>query len=221
MRGMGVRIWGTGLVAAAVIAAVTASGAPVVQAAEATQGLTWAEVSYTSGLTADDADKAVAATPPGTPDVMVRKWACELPIRIYYTAQSTPDLVRVRRELEYPVRYLRDLGYDVTIVRDVAYQSEYPQTGIGDVLLVAAVDDANAARLQGDDLLALTEPMAIGPTITSAQVTVATEGITSAVLLHEFGHVLGLPHKDGSVMGVTDASALGFDPSETAAVDCR
>jgi hypothetical protein len=49
----------------------------------------------------------------------------------------------------------------------------------------------------------------------------STNGMSSDVILHEVGHVLGLDHKDGTVMTATADSGLGFDAAETAAIDCR
>jgi hypothetical protein len=225
VRGMGVKKWGAGLVAAALISAVTASGAPVV-AAPAVLSVPFApktlKLSY--DLPATLADKQVAETPRiAAPDKMTSRWACTLPIRIYYAAAPGVDARTVVKELAYPVEYLRDLGYTVQIVREVAYHADYrtPVTP-GDVLLVVPLSQADAKVLRKNDWWAMTEPMEIGNVITSAKITVdGLGGLASDTLTHELGHVLGLDHKPGTVMNERVGAAIAFDPAETAAIDCR
>jgi hypothetical protein len=222
---MGVRRWWAGLVVAALISGITASGAPVV-AAPAVMSVPFApkplKLSY--DLPATLAYKQVAETPRiATPDKMTGRWACTLPIRIYYAAAPGVDSRTVVKQLEYPVEYLRDLGYTVDIVREVAYRADYktPVTP-GDVLLVVPLSQADAKVLRKNDWWAMTQPMEIGNVITSAKITVdGLGGLASDTITHELGHVLGLDHKPGTVMNERVGAAIAFDPAETAAIDCR
>jgi hypothetical protein len=225
---MGIKKWGAGLVAAALISAITASGAPVVAAQEApaVMAVPFApkplKLSY--GLPATLADKQISETPRiATPDKAASRWACTLPIHIYYAAAPGVDSRAVVKQLEYPVEYLRDLGYSVEIVREVAYRADYktPVT-LGDVLLVVPLSQADAKVLRKNDWWAMTQPMEIGNVITSAKITVdGLGGLASDTLTHELGHVLGLDHKPGTVMNERVGASIAFDAAETAAIDCR
>jgi hypothetical protein len=225
---MGVKKWGADLVVAALISAVTASGAPVVAAQEApaVMAVPFApkplKLSY--GLPATLADKQVAETPRiAEPDKTASRWACTLPIHIYYAAAPGVDSRAVVKQLEYPVEYLRDLGYTVDVVREVAYRSDYraPVTP-GDVLIVVPLSQADAATLRKNDWWAMTEPALVGNQIETAKITVdGAGGLASDTLTHELGHVLGLDHKPGTVMNERVGAAIAFDAAETAAIDCR
>jgi hypothetical protein len=144
-------------------------------------------------------------------------------MHIYYAAAPGVDDRVIVKQLEYPVEYLRALGYTVQVVREVSYLAGYrTPTTPGDVLLVVALSGADAKFLRGQNWIAMTERTFVGRSIPSAKTTVdGRSGLASDVLLHEFGHILGMEHKEGSVMGVTDTASLPFDAAETAAVDCR
>jgi len=215
---MGVKHWGAGLVAAALISAVSASGAPAVQASPAPKP--WALV---YDLPASDATGYVTQTPHAAPDKVVGRWACNLPVHIYYAAAPGIDDRVIVKQLEYPVAYLRGLGYNVTITREVSYRPGYhTPTTHGDILLVVALSGADAKYLQDQNWYAMTERNFVGKSIVAAKTTVdGGSGLSSEVLLHEFGHILGLEHKPGAVMGIPTNTSVAFDAGETAAVDCR
>jgi hypothetical protein len=227
---MGVRTWWIGLVAAAVISAVTASNAPVVQAQEApiTQTIpaVLAPWSMPYDLPASLADRIVAETPRNAaPDELDGRWSCKLPIRIYYAAPTSGDASSLVKQLEYPVRYLRDLGYTVETLREVAYQIDYKvPTAPGDVLVIAQRSAADLTYMHSLGFVAFAEAPVVSGAITSAKITIdANRGLRSDVLLHELGHVVGLQHKPGTVMAeaASDNDSVALDPAETAAVDCR
>lgn len=221
--GMGMRIWGVGLVAVMAAMSVTASTAPVVQASTSEAGLTAPE--FLSELPASLADAKVANTPhTEKPDKIGARWACKMPMRIFYAGAPDIDEQRILRELAYPVRYLQDLGYDVQVARQVAYQYDYSvPTKPGDVLLVVTTTDAPKTALGPTSDWATTEfTSEAWKAIRSAKITVdGKQGLPSDVILHELGHVLGLPHKDGTTMTASGGSTGAFDAAETAAVDCR
>jgi len=219
---MGVRNWGIGLVAAVVIAATTASSAPVVQAAEVPAVVTEWSPSY--DLPAALADKNVAATGKASkPEKLEWRWACNQPINIYYAASTSEDSDSLVRQLEYPVRYLQNLGYKVRIMREVAYQADYKApTTPGDVLVIAPRSNADLSHMHAIGARAYVDTPGANGVITSAIITAdATRGLASDVIFHEFGHVLGLPHKPDTVMAEAETDSVALDTAETAAIDCR
>lgn len=214
---MGVKKWGSCLIAVGIISAVTASAAPAVPAVSKPWALVF-------DLPASAATQYVAETPRlVAPDNIGGHWACDLPIHIYYAAAPGVDDRAIVRQLEYPVAYLRGLGYNASIVREVSYHAGYrTPTTRGDVLLVVALNGADAKYLQDQNWYAMTERNVVGRSIVAAKTTVdGGSGLSSEILLHEFGHILGLEHKPGSVMGIPNNTSVAFDAGETAAVDCR
>jgi len=174
------------------------------------------------------ADALVAETPVAAPDHMDSKWAsCTLPITLDYTAGPGVDPAEVRASLYYPIRYLQNLGYVAALGNQVDFVPNMPTPATpGTVLVIAAKDrDQMPVLATHPKYLAGTNYGPGWPALVSASIEVdaGDGGLNSSTLLHELGHVLGLGHKDGTVMRETysKGGAAGFDAAETAAIDCR
>jgi hypothetical protein len=216
-----------GLVAAVVAAAALAGcGAHAAAAPEPTPK-TKAVVAVSqkwmgaTDLTGLDALDAVA----GTPSVAAKRpavdWSCNQPMTITVAAGPGVDEARVRQQLQYPVAYLGALGYDVRLTGSTAYVPgmQEPAT-IGSVVVAVTNRAADDSELVG--ARAISWRGQTGSHYTSATITVdGRDGLAGDIVLHEFGHVLGLDHKDGTVMAARGEAPVIFDAAETAAIDCR
>ena len=225
---MGVKHWGAGVLAAAVISGLSGASAPVVEAAAVVESAPQqapSEWQPTYDIDPSVADKLIAATPTGAaPDHREAVWDCSLPINIDYAAAPGTDLDKLREQMAYPVRYLQGLGYYAAIGNEVPYTLSMPVPSTpGTVVVVVTSDRTEQPGLAYGTHRAAARSWGATPGVTTnGRISImSTNGMSSDVLLHEVGHILGLSHKDGSVMTATAVSGLGFDPAETAAVDCR
>lgn len=211
---MGMKYWGIGALAAVLVSVLTGASAPAVEAAP----VKWAP---TYNIDPAKAYDLVAATPTGvTPAVVSNSWACDLPITVDYAAGAGVDPATVRQELAYPIRYLQALGYFVGIGEEVAYTTNTPiPTTPGTILVVSTNNPDDQPRFVPRKTIGFASWN--DDQTTSAVVGTLEEGLSSDVLLHEIGHVLGLSHKDGTVMTASNDGDIGFDAAETAAIDCR
>lgn len=217
---MGMKHWGIGALAAILVSVMTGATTPAVEAAPTVEAapVQWAP---TYNIDPAKAYDLVAATPTDAdPAPLANSWSCDLPITIDYAAATGVDAATVRQELAYPVRYLQALGYFVGIGTEVTYTTNAPIPATPGTILVVATNNP-------DDQPRFVPRKTIGfaswndDQTTSAVVGTLNEGLSSDVLLHEIGHVLGLSHKDGTVMTASNDGDIGFDAAETAAIDCR
>lgn len=219
---MGERI-ALGVVAVLVACGLSAAAAPV-QAAPVVEAVEVAPAKWHPTLNIDPnrADEIVSATPHAEPDAIEAKWlSCGLTMNIDYSVEPGIDAAVVRDQLAYPVRYFQALGYTAAIGLEVPYAGEPPVPTVpGEILVVV---EKNSKKLQDNRWLAVTTFTAVDSHIQAARIIVdEAGGLSSDVLLHELGHVAGLPHKSGSVMDIPAPSApIHFDAQETAAIDCR
>lgn len=192
--------------AAAPVQAVTAEAAPV-------------EYHPTYDIDPDLADKFVAETPRGAvAETVARPWDCSLTLNLDYAAGPGVDVKKLREQMAYPVRYLQNLGYVAAIGNEVPYAPNMPMPATpGIVLVVATNNRAEQSGLASGTHRAFGEDNGAGGRIS----VMATNGMASDVILHELGHILGLQHKPGTVMAEGATDSVSFDPSETAAIDCR
>jgi len=225
---MGVKHWGAGVLAAAVISGLSGASAPAVEAApvvEADPQQTPSEWQPTYDIDPSLADELIAATPTGaTPDPRKAVWDCGQPINIDYAAAPGVDLDKLLEQLAYPVRYLQGLGYYAAIGNEVPYTLNMPVPSThGTIVIVVTGDRTEQSGLANGTHRGAARSGGVAPGMTSAgRVSImSTNGMSSDVILHEIGHILGLDHKDGTVMTETAISGLGFDAAETAAIDCR
>ena len=176
-------------------------------------------------LTAADALAAVAATPVSdTPAKLEGAWGCSTPITVRPEAGPGVEIGEVYHQLDYSVGYLTALGYRVAVGAPAAYEpnAEAPAK-VGTVTIVVTSQPQDQEQLGADKgNRAVTLTSEEGGRIGSAAIVVdAKRGLAGDILLHEFGHVLGLGHKDGTVMQAKGASPVVFDADETAAVTCH
>ena len=163
-----------------------------------------------------------AAIQGGTPLPVTSRWACDRPMQI---SVATPDgfAQQTYKALDYTVSYLQALGYSVGMAAPTAYQSDITeQPATGTVLVVVAPYHQDQVTL-GDSTG--TADLRGGADIKSAIVLLdgSRKGMNPDIILHEFGHVLGLDHREhGTVMTIGwDANSGHFDADETATVSCR
>lgn len=165
-----------------------------------------------------------ASAPTPTP-LEAWRWSCSLPMVITPSAGPGVKVNDVVRELQMPVSYLRSLGYDVTIGQPAKYVRNAPMAQtVGQVSIVATRHGKDQAELAG--AAARTVPNTSGHDALAATIYVDTDpqigDLSADVLLHELGHVLGLGHKDHTVMTAAwDVHPIAFDRGQLAAVDCR
>lgn len=219
---MGERV-ALGVVAVLVVCGLGGAAAPAVSAAPSIAPAAPAEWQPTYDIDPNLADKLVAETPRGVvPDALEAKWlSCGLTMNIDYSVEPGIDAAVVRDQLAYPVRYFQALGYTAAIGLEVPYEGEPPVPTVpGEILVVV---EKNSKKLKDNRWLAVTTFTAVNSHIQAARIIVdEAGGLSSDVLLHELGHVAGLPHKHGSVMDIPAPSApIHFDAQETAAIDCR
>lgn len=221
---MGVKNWGAGALAAVLVGVMAGALVPAVEAAPAPPAPV-AEWQPTYDIDPGLADELIAATPAGAaPDPLEAVWACGLPINIDYAGAPGVDLDKLREQMAYPVRYLQGLGYYAALGNEVPYTVNMPVPSTpGTIIVVVTGDRAEQSGLAYGTHRAAGRAAGTTPDeTTSGRISVmSTNGMSSDVLLHEVGHVLGLDHKDGTVMTATAVSGLGFDAAETAAIDCR
>lgn len=219
---MGVKNWWIGALAAVLVSVIPAAAAPV-----ETSPPPWAPSEWqpTYSIDPDLADELIASTQTGaSPDQRVAVWDCSLPINIDYAAAPGVDRDKLRDQLAYPVRYLQGLGYYAAIGSEVTYEPNMPLPSVAGTVVIAVTSDrSELPGLAGGTNRgsALRGGITPGSTMTGRISIMSTNGMSSDVVLHELGHILGLSHKDGTVMTATADSGLGFDPAETAAIDCR
>lgn len=178
-----------------------------------------------TSLTAADGKAAIeAATRPVKADATTWRWGCQRPMTIRPAAGPGVSISEVQRQLEYPVAALRALGYDVTVGAPIPYRrdaEEAMQRGRVDVVVTAHARE----QVELDGKSARTIPNLVGRQALSATVILDADpkvGVLAGdILLHELGHVIGLDHKDGTVMAESWTAPAGFDAAEVAAVDCR
>ena len=178
-------------------------------------------VSVPEKFTAETA-REFAAINGGTPLPVKSRWACSQPMHISVAAPDGFEQ-QAYRSLYYPVAYLQALGYNVGMVAPTAYQSDITdQPAAGTVLLVVAPYHQDQSALGINNGAAY---LSAGAATRSALVILdgSQEGLDPDVVLHEFGHILGLSHRNaGSVMQESWAANTGhFDADETATVACR
>jgi hypothetical protein len=131
------------------------------------------------------------------------------------------DEAKIRQQLQYPVAYLEALGYDVHVAGASPYRPgmQEPETW-GNVIVAATNRPADDPELVGSRGLSWRGK--VDDHYVSATITVdAHRGLAGDIILHEFGHVLGLEHKDGTIMAARGEAPVVFDAAETAAIDCR
>lgn len=178
----------------------------------------------TSLSAADGVAAIAAATRPAKADPTTWRWGCQRPMTIRPSAGPGISIADVRRQLEYPVAALRALGYDVTVGEPIPYRhdAEEPRER-GRVDVVVTADASEQVELEGKSARAI--PNLSGRQALAATVILDADpkvGVLAGdILLHELGHVVGLDHKDGTVMAESWTAPAGFDASEVAAVDCR
>jgi hypothetical protein len=172
------------------------------------------------------ADKLIAETPRGValPDKTSARWDCHLPMSINYSVAPGVDRANLLRQMAYSVRYLNGLGYYAAVGYEVPYEINAPMPAMpGSVLVIATPDRSEQSGLAGKTYRGYAQWA--GETSKESErglvTLMSTNGMSSDVILHEIGHILGLEHKDGTVMTATAVSGLGFDAAETAAIDCR
>jgi hypothetical protein len=148
-------------------------------------------------------------------------WACNQPMHISVAA---PDAFaeQAYKSLAYTVAYLQGLGYDAGIVAPTAYESDMTdQPHAGTVLVVVAPYHQDQPTMGDSTGYADFDN---GAVTRSAVVFLdaSRQGLNPDIILHEFGHVLGLDHRHvGSVMDESWAANSGhFDADETATVTC-
>ena len=211
---MGMGNWGVGALAVVMLSVMTGASAPI----ETVAPVDW-EPTY--NIDPAKAYELVAATPSGaTPEKLANSWACDLPITFDYAAGAGIDPATVTQELAYPVRYLQALGYFVGVGEQVPYVTNAPLPKTPGTILVVATNNPDDQPLFAPQNTIAFSSWNDDQT-TSAVIGALPKGLSSDVLLHEVGHVLGLSHKDGTVMTVSNYGSIGFDAAETAAIDCR
>lgn len=219
---MGVRNWGAGVLAAAMVCVMTGAVAPVEMPAQQRAPSEWQP---TYDIDPSVADELVAATPTGAaPDHRDGVWDCSLPINIEYATAPGVDRDKLLEQMAYPVRYLQGLGYYAAIGNEVPYALNMPVPSTPGTIIVVVTDDRTeqTGLAYGTHRAAGRSGGAIPGATTNGRISImSTNGMSSDVILHEVGHVLGLDHKDGTVMTASNDGALGFDAAETAAIDCR
>ena len=206
------------------VAALLAAMATLTAPSSAHPATTASTSSGRTNLTAIQADAAVAATGTAPADATAWRWSCSLPMAIHPSAGTGVTDAQLRAQLVYPVEYLRDLGYNVTVGASVPYVREMALADQpGEVVVTATTNAAEQPVLAGDaarswmnksgrDALAATVVVKANP---------AVGELAGDILLHEFGHVVGLNHKHGTVMDTSWDAPATLDAAEVAAVDCR
>lgn len=176
-------------------------------------------------LDPDLADHVVAeTTQDAEPDPITWAWAsCQLQITLNYSAGPGVEADTILRQLAYPIRYLQALGYSAAIGEEIPYTANPAvPTEPGEVLVVATTNRDDIPTLKDSHYRAWAENGAGWPLQTTGRIDIdATRGLSSLVILHELGHIIGLPHKEGTVMSKDGTASNGFDAAETAAIDCR
>lgn len=162
-----------------------------------------------------------ASEPVGTPLARAWTWPCDQPMRISIAASPGWTGEQVYDDLQYAVAYLQALGYDVSVVAPSTYRANLTQadapTSRGDITVAVAPYRADQPALDGG----------VGITYADASsalmiLDASRGGLLPDVILHEFGHVLGLDHREvGSVMSEGWANSGHFDADETATVTCH
>jgi hypothetical protein len=158
-----------------------------------------------------------AAITGGTPLKVESRWPCDQPMQISIAAARGWSGEQVYGDMLYAITYLQALGYDVQVVGPSAYTSNMTQVPAGAVTVAVAPS--------AEDQVALGENL-VGVTLLSGQsalviLDASQGGLAPDVILHEFGHVLGLDHREvGSVMSEGWSNSGHFDADETATVIC-
>jgi hypothetical protein len=171
-------------------------------------------------FTAETAQEFAAITG-GTPLRVESRWDCAQPMRISIAAAPGWSGEQVYNDMLYAVSYLQALGYDVAVVGPTTYKSnmnDVPTTP-GAITVAVAPNRSDQTRLA--NAVGITRSSDSGD---SALILLDASrgGLLPDVILHEFGHVLGLDHREaGTVMSQGWDNSGHFDADETATVVCH
>ena len=169
----------------------------------------------------------VAQTVSAPAETMPWKWSCAMPMTVTPIAGPGVTLDQIDAALVLPVQTLTDLGYNVTVGEPATYHRDVQAAEHPGQVIVVATDQADQ-QPELDGAAARTLPNvngANGSQILAATIVVdadpAVGDLSGNILTHEFGHVLGLDHRPGTVMALTWDAPDTFDAAETAVIDCR
>lgn len=146
-------------------------------------------------------------------------WDCATPINISIAAAEGWSNEQVHENLQYAVAYMQALGYTVNIVGPGPYAKDLTSIPEEPGLVVVAVAPNRSEQVNLKN--------GVGVTLNDSDsalilLDASRGGLRPDIILHEFGHLLGLDHREvGSVMSSGWANSGHFDADETATVVCH
>jgi hypothetical protein len=209
------------LASIAAVAVLGACGAASAQpAAKPGPTATPVAASKPTSLTVEDAQRYAATESGGHPLRKVAdSWDCSTPINISIAAAPGWSGQQVYGALEYSIAYLQALGYQVNVVGPSTYAKDMVSVPTESGLVVVAVAPNRAEQVDLTD--------GVGVTLNDADsglilLDASRNGLRPDIILHEFGHLLGLDHREvGSVMSAGWSNSGHFDADETATITCH
>lgn len=222
---MGMRGAIASIAAVAVLSACSAADAAPAPSAQPAKVVSAADWTGTHNLTAAQAEKAVTSTPKSAMPAPkpYGSWDCDQPMVFHPEVAPGVDVATVYRELEYPVAYLNALGYQASVGAQQPYEVNAEQPAErGVITVVVAKNRADQPDLEEDHTMRAEALFSQSQhNASAALIVLESRGLAGDIILHEFGHVLGLDHKAGTVMAASGISPATFDADETASIVCN
>lgn len=183
------------------------------------------------GGTATATPAPVKAAPvkvaPVAAEKMLWHWSCALTMHITPMVGTGVTKAQMTAAMTPAVNQIRALGYKVEVDQFQPYRwNVQTATGLGQVIIAATMKADEQPGLDGNGGMTIPRVDDAKPDDELAAVILVNADpvvseLSSDLLLHELGHVLGLKHKAGTVMSEGWDDPSTFDASQVAAVSCK